>query len=44
MKLPVWPEEDQKNVPAPLISYNLDWEINNTSSDNEAADVDDDNM
>ena len=41
MKLPVWPEEDQEDVPASLTSYNSDQEISNTSSDNEAADVDD---
>ena len=44
MKLSVWPEEDQKNVSAPLISYNLNQKIDNTSSDNEAVDVNDNNM
>ena len=33
MKLPVWPEEDQKNVSDSLISYNLTWEFSSTSSD-----------
>ena len=44
MKLPVWPEKDQKNVPAPSADYNLDWEIDDTSSDDETVDVDSDDM
>ena len=43
MKLSVWPEEDQKNMPASLTDYNLDQKIGDTLSDNEAADVDGDN-
>ena len=31
-------------MPAPLTSYNLDQKIDNTSSDDEAVDVDDDNV
>ena len=43
MKLPVWSEEDQKNVSASLTNYNLNQKISNTSSDDETADVNDDN-
>ena len=43
MKLPVWPEENQEDVPAPPTSYNSDQEISNTPSDDEAADVDGNN-
>ena len=42
MELPVWPEEDQEDVPAPPTGYNPDWEIGNTPSGDEAADVDGD--
>ena len=44
MKLSIWPEEDQEDVPAPLISYNSDQKISNTSSDNETADVNNDDV
>ena len=43
MDLPVWPEENQKNVPAPPTGYNLDWEIDDTSSIDEAVDMNGDN-
>ena len=43
MKLPVWSEENQKNVSAPLTDYNLNQKINNTLSDDETVDVNDDN-
>ena len=35
MKLSVWPEEDQKNVPDPLTDYNLTQKFDSTSSDDE---------
>ena len=38
MKLSVWPEEDQKNVPGPLTSYNLAQKFSSTSSNDEIKD------
>ena len=35
MKLPVWPEEDQEDMPGPSTDYNLTQEFSSTSSDNE---------
>ena len=35
MKLSVWSEENQKNVPGSLTDYNLTWEFDSTSSDDE---------
>ena len=35
MKLSVWPEENQKNVPDSLTDYNLTWEFDSTFSNDE---------
>ena len=44
MKLPVWSEKNQEDVPAPLTSYNLNQKIDNTFSDDETVDVNDNNV
>ena len=44
MELPVWPEEDQKDVPGPPTGYNLAQEFSSTPSDNEIKDEEDTDM
>ena len=44
MKLSIWPEKDQKNVPDSLTDYNLTQKFSSTSSDNEIKNEKNTNM